>query len=127
MKRDLWQVDGKVYYQDDGSPASPEDAAEFIEKHKALRKDLEIKEAASEKARKEEEAAFRAKWEPILEEFYGSSEFSEEICSDKKELLYWLATAIFDNDGKINDEMKKLFPDFWEEALAMYERGEHDT
>ena len=32
--RDMWEVDGKVYYQDDGTPASEADEAAFREKHR---------------------------------------------------------------------------------------------
>jgi hypothetical protein len=45
----------------------------------------------------------------------------------KKDLLYTLATAIFDHDGHVPDEMKRLFPTIWKQALIEYSEGNHDT
>ncbi len=124
MNRDLWQVNGIVYFQDDGSLATKEIADEFLKKHALIKEQEEV----TSKLRDKEIEDFLAKWGPKVDEYYGDPKFSKDFPKvDEEELLYWMATAIFDKDGKVTEEMKRLFPEFWEEALAMYERGEHDT
>lgn len=71
---------------------------------------------------------FGEHWLAVVNEYYGDVVLTDpRQFTDEDALLHWMATAIFDNDGSVSGDMKKLFPQYWKKALKRYNNGQHDT
>ena len=134
MSKAIWQVRGKLYYRSTGELVrSKRDAAEFWELVKSHKQDADRRVAKAEAMKKVQDeerqrkgTRYRKRWLPALIEYFGDADFAREIHC-KKDLLYTLATSIFDNDGHVPGDMKRLFPTVWKQALVEYSEGDHDT
>lgn len=118
--RTVWYFAGAHVY-DNGKPASETDIAawqDWLSKLKAETNSIA-------EARAAEDAAWHAKYDAPMRNFF--PDYYEIEDYDEERLIGALATRIFSNDGKVCNEMKRLFPEFWKEALAAFKRGDHDT
>jgi hypothetical protein len=131
----VWQFGGQYINVDTGAPASPEEVAEFKERHAKL-------DAIAESARvrrEEEERQWHAKYDPIMREFFDWPEdlMEELVYNSAEELIYGLSTTIFDGtddydetkvrNSQVVAEIRKAFPEYVEEAVKAYLDGNHDT
>lgn len=72
--------------------------------------------------------SFGENWLAVVNEYYGDNTLTDpRQFTDEDALLHWMATDVFDNDGKVSREMIRLFPQYWEKALERYNNGQHDT
>ena len=133
--REIWQFGSSLVYIDDGSPATPEDAKAFKE-HLA---DEKVKDAEHAIKSEAENKAWHAKYDPSIREWFGLEADDElEYYSNDESLGYALSTSLFDRAGrhgyedkedlaKALAEMRKAFPDHWEETYEAWKEGGHDT
>ena len=72
--------------------------------------------------------AFHDEYDAVIEKYFSEYQcyYDEMKKWEEEDLLYQLATNIWDNDGEVPEEMETMFPNLWRKAVEKYERGEHD-
>ena len=177
VDRPMWEVKGKVYYQDTGDLASEADVTAFWERHNRQWEQIE-RESAKER---KEMAEWDAKYIPLMREFWGQNVDDEDIYDYEtmgpEDLVYQLSTDLFDRCSPSGDsvpagqdymehcrreyaaiveriknakgsdltleslnlgeewkdfrscveEIQRIFPEYWKEALIGFGHGQHDT
>lgn len=106
VDRPMWEVKGKVYYQDTGDLASEADVAAFWERHRCRDEQLEHVWAKEAKVA----ADWESKYVPLMREFWGQDD--GEDCYNYEsmgpdDLVYQLSTTLFDQASPSGDSVPK--------------------
>ena len=105
VDRPMWEVKGKVYYQDTGDLASEADVAAFWERHNRQWEQIQLASAKEAKV----VADWEAKHVPLMREFWGQDNDSEDCYNYESmgpdDLVHQLSTTLFDRASPSGDSV----------------------